>query len=134
MAVASTALVLAAACQAPPAAKAAAPGGPNVALRAEADLLARIRAELGVAACTRDSQCQTLAIGAKACGGPESWLPWSSVNARAEKLTLWASELASLQRARHERSGIASNCQYHPDPGALCREQRCVLAGGTSLR
>ena len=134
-----TGLVLVAACQAPPAATAAPARSAEAAeaqtaLRAEQDLLARIRAEVGSAACSRDDQCHSLPIGAKPCGGPEAWLPWSSVNARADQLQAWAAELAELQRARNERSGIASNCRYNPDPGALCRQGRCVSGAGQAAR
>lgn len=129
-------LVLLAACQAPPAASAAAatPTGAETALGAEAALLARIRTEIGAAACTSTAQCHTLATGTKACGGPDVWLAWSDARVRADKLQAWAAELARLQRARHERSGIASNCQYNADPGALCREQRCVVGGSQPAR
>lgn len=115
-------LLLMTACQAQPG------GAPD----AEAALVARIRAEVGDARCSADSQCRTLAIGAKACGGPESWLAWSTTAApgaagRAERLQTWSTELATLQRQRQQASGMVSNCQYNADPGAVCQAQRCVL-------
>ena len=105
---------------------------PGAAPATEAALLARIRTEVGEARCSADSQCRTLAIGAKACGGPESWLAWSTATApnaagRAERLQAWSVELASLQRQRQQASGMVSNCQYMPDPGATCQAQRCRL-------
>ena len=105
---------------------------PGAAPATEPALLARIRAEVGEARCSAGNQCRTLAIGAKACGGPESWLAWSTAAApgatgRAERLQAWSVELATLQRQRQQASGMVSNCQYMPDPGAACQVQRCVL-------
>lgn len=95
-------------------------------LRAEAELLARIRAEIGEARCASDLSCRTLPIGAKACGGPTAWLAWSIDSGRADPIQAWAQELAALQRRRNERRGMASDCRYLADPGAVCRAQRCV--------
>ena len=44
------------------------------------DTLARIRALVGDAPCGGDADCHTLALGARACGGPEAWLAWSSAH------------------------------------------------------
>lgn len=99
---------------------------------AEATLLAHIRAEVGDAPCSTDKQCRTLAVGAKACGGPEFWLPWSTTAVpgaagRAERLQAWSAELGKLQTQRQQASGMVSNCQYNADPGAVCQAQHCVL-------
>ncbi|MEK8052449.1 hypothetical protein AACH10_19510 [Ideonella sp. DXS22W] len=124
---AATGLLMAAACQAQPPAPASAG---TAADPAEAALLARIRGEIGEARCSSDSQCHTLAVGEKACGGPAQYLVWSGTAARGEKLKAWSAELATLQRQRAAASGLMSNCQYLPDPGAACVQQRCVLRGG----
>lgn len=116
-------LLLASACQA----QLAAPAD-------EAALLARIRAEVGDARCSTDAHCRTLAIGHKACGGPQQWWAWSTTTARAERLQAWADELAALQKKRQEASGMASNCLYVADPGAVCAAQRCVLRTGAVAR
>ena len=116
---------LVSACQAQPAAPIApaAPAGPAT----EEALLARIRAEIGDARCSSDAQCRTLPIGHKACGGPQQWWAWSTTTGRADQLQAWAGELAALQQRRQEASGMASNCLYVADPGAICQAQRCVL-------
>jgi len=115
-------------CQAQPNAVAAAAGsaGPDGPAD-EAALLARIRSAIGEARCTADSQCRTLPIGERPCGGPQSWLAWSTTSAQAKQLPGWAAELAALARAGNARSGMMSTCQYLPDPGAVCQAQRCVL-------
>ncbi len=108
-----------AACQAQP--------GAAPSMEAEAALLARIRGEIGAARCDNDTQCRTLPIGEKACGGPEQWLAWSVGSGRAEQLKAWSAELAALQRQRHLAAGMMSNCAYNADPGAVCQAQRCVI-------
>jgi hypothetical protein len=109
-------VLLVSACQAQP-----------VAPADEAALLARLRDEIGDARCSADSQCRTLGVGHKACGGPQQWWAWSIVSARGERLQAWADELAALQKQRQEASGMQSNCLYVADPGAVCQAQRCVL-------
>lgn len=114
---------LGAACQAQPAmapeAAASSPRAP--------DALARIQAHIGQAPCSASSQCRTLAIGHRACGGPEQWLPWSTVNAQGAQLKAWSDELALQQKQDQQRRGLMSTCQVQPDPGAVCVNKRCVL-------
>ena len=130
-------LLLVSACQAQPVAPAAAPAVPPVVspMSAPADetaLLARLRTEIGDARCTADTQCRTLGVGHKACGGPQQWWAWSTLTARGERLQAWADELAALQKQRQEASGMLSNCLYVADPGAVCQAQRCVLRSGAA--
>lgn len=103
------------------------PAGPVVDVAAETRLLERIKSEIGSAPCTSDDQCRSLPVGAKACGGPAAWWPWSESNADGKRLQAWAQELDRLQRQRFEAIGLQSNCQVVPDPGAGCAAQRCVL-------
>ncbi|HQC97782.1 MAG TPA: hypothetical protein PK306_18935 [Aquabacterium sp.] len=116
----------------------AAPGAEETASRqAEAELLAAIDAEVGQAACTADAQCRSLAIGARACGGPERWMAWSVTTSRGERLDLLAGKLSALVQARHARSGLMSTCVVIPDPGALCQSGRCALGSshrGSTIR
>lgn len=96
-------------------------------LQAELTLVARISKEIGDATCTYNTECRTLPLGDRACGGPVSWLPLSTVVSDIDELNLLAAKLASLQRLNNARSGMQSTCQYQPDPGAVCLAQRCVL-------
>ena len=116
------ALVLA--CQAQPRVGVGAGTGPA----AEAVLLQRIEAEIGPAECSSSTECRSLPIGAKACGGPARWIAWSTRHSRAEQLQAWAGELAQRQRQRDAAQGMVSTCSIVPDPGASCDAGRCVLA------
>ena len=99
----------------------------GAALESEAAARRRIEAEINGAPCTQDAQCKTLAVGEKACGGPEGWMAWSVLAGRPDVLQGLSAELAAIQRQRNQRSGMLSDCRYVPDPGAVCRAQRCVL-------
>jgi hypothetical protein len=124
---------LVAACQAqPPAATVAATPGPAAAsghaMQGDpaANILERIRSEIGGAPCDHDAQCRTLAVGQKACGGPEAWLAWSTAASDGPRLSALSDESARLARERNARSGMLSNCLYNADPGAQCLAGRCV--------
>ena len=96
-------------------------------LASEASLLARINAEIGHGICSVDADCTTIPVGEKACGGPERWLACTRESAKKPALQPLLDKLITLQKKRNAQSGMLSNCQISPDPGAMCRANRCVL-------
>jgi hypothetical protein len=92
--------------------------------------LDQIRAMIGAAACTDASQCRTLAVGARACGGPEAYLPYSTANLSEPALQALAERYKGERQAQNQASGMASNCRFIPDPGAVCRAGTCQLGTG----
>jgi len=107
------------------AATARAPAKPKVA--PAGDTLARIRALIGAAACTDNAQCHTLAIGARPCGGPQAYLPWSSAQTDGAALAVLGERFKKEREASIAASGEMSTCQFLPDPGASCRAGTCQL-------
>lgn len=105
----------------------AADGPPGRAGVAPAPLLQQIQAEIGDAACDAAAQCRTLALGSKACGGPERYLAWSSARSDGARLGQLAAQYAAARQAEDARSGMMSTCEMVIDPGATCRQNRCVL-------
>jgi hypothetical protein len=87
---------------------------------------AALQALVGDAACRDDTQCRTLPVGSLACGGPASYLAWSTLRSNEAALNAAAAPLA------HRRPGSArgemSICRMLPDPGA-----RCVRVQGESF-
>ena len=75
---------------------------------------------IGPAACSADTECRTIALGAKACGGPLFYRAWSSRGTDPQALTNAAARYTAAQRAGLEASGMASNCARVTDPGARC--------------
>jgi hypothetical protein len=96
--------------------------------------LDRIHALVGKAECTSDSQCQVLPIGAKACGGPASYLAFSTASSDAAELRALAERYHGEQQASNQRSGMISNCRVVPTPVAACRANTCQLTDGAATR
>ena len=86
--------------------------------------MARIHALIGGAACESDAQCRTVAVGAKACGGPQSYLAWSTAKTEPEALMSEVMRLQLEEKREAVRSGLASTCSIVRDPGAYCGPQK----------
>lgn len=89
----------------------------------------QIRKLVGDAQCKKDADCRTLAIGQKACGGPEAYLAWSTANTDEQALVAAAQRYAKVRRVQLDKPGaLMSNCALVSDPGA-----HCVAEGGAAL-
>jgi hypothetical protein len=103
---------------------------------ASAALQARVQQLIGDAACDNSHQCRTVGIGAKACGGPESWLAWSTKVTDAQALDEAVRALAQARVEENRRSGMASDCAMRPEPPVVCRprgndgQSACQLGQG----
>ena len=93
-------------------------------------LAAQIQELIGSAPCSEAAQCHSMAMGAKACGGPERYLAWSSAQTRQEQLDALARRLKAERQAQLHASGEVSNCLAAVDPGAQCVAGHCVLGKG----
>jgi hypothetical protein len=91
------------------------------------DTLARIRALIGTPSCSEDSQCRSLAVGQRACGGPESYLAYSTARSSEAELRALGAIYQAERRKANAEAGVASDCSFRPDPGAVCRAGACVL-------
>lgn len=90
--------------------------------------VAEIRRLVGAARCSNSAQCRTLPVGARPCGGPDFYLPWSSPHPDEARLLALAQRSRSERKAEAERSGELSTCQHRADPGAVCVAGVCQLA------
>ena len=91
--------------------------------------LAELRALGSNAACSADQQCKTLPLGAKSCGGPESYLAYSTANTSPDKAKALAERYRKEREAENKASGMVSDCRFLMDPGAQCRAGVCRLGG-----
>jgi hypothetical protein len=89
----------------------------------------QIRDEIGDPVCTADSQCRTVAVGHKACGGPEAYKVWSTQVSNGPRLLALAEAHRQARREEAAQSGRVSDCSMVVDPGARCDSGRCVPAG-----
>lgn len=111
---------------APAPAAAAAPGTVS-----SGDTLARIRALAGAATCTESGQCRTLPVGAMACGGPESYLPYSMSGTDEKALRALGEQYRAERQAANKAGGMMSICRHLPDPGAVCVSGSCQLGASS---
>lgn len=96
--------------------------------------LEQIRALIGTASCTDSSQCQTVPIGARACGGPQRYLAWSSTQTSGDALQALADRYKAERQAEIKAKGEISDCRFLVDPGAVCRAGTCQLGTGLPER
>ena len=94
---------------------------------------------IGDAPCDSQSQCHTVGIGAKPCGGPAGFLAWSDKKTDPTELLAAVQAHAQAQMQEHKASGLASDCAMLPVPAAVCRprasdgRKTCELGqGGTN--
>ncbi len=93
--------------------------------------LVQLRAEIGSAACDNSRQCHTIAVGNKACGGPETYLAWSSKASNEASVRRLAQAHSARRQADNTASGMVSTCSVVIDPGATCSAGRCVTGGAS---
>ncbi|UUZ56385.1 hypothetical protein LP419_14955 [Massilia sp. H-1] len=93
----------------------------------------QLKAEIGIAACDTSAQCKTIAVGHKACGGPEGYLAYSTKTGDAAKVAKLAADYNTERKNQTAKSGMMSTCSVVLDPGATCSAGRCVTGGGDSL-
>lgn len=109
-------MLIAAACHSAP------PANPSA-----ASLWQQIQARNADTGCDRDSQCHSIAIGAKACGGPERYIAWSDRAQDGAQLKQLVAQHAAARVEEDKRGHVLSNCMLAVDTGAVCRAGRCVL-------
>ena len=97
--------------------------------------LEQIRAMIGSAACSDASQCRTLPIGSRPCGGPEGYLAYSTSSSPEAELHALAERYKQERSEVHAKSGMMSDCRFMTDPGAVCVAGTCQLApaGGSAI-
>ena len=108
------------------AACAACVGAPSSAPVTKSPLMQQLQGEIGDAACDSADQCKTVAVGHKACGGPERYLAWSTKRSDGARIGQLAAALEAERRGQNLRGGIISTCSMVIDPGAVCSAGHCV--------
>jgi hypothetical protein len=91
-------------------------------------LLQDIDRLIGEPRCSVDTQCRSLPLGQRACGGPELYRAYA-VGPAEQRLLDLAQQHRQARQAQQRSSGRVGICQLLADPGARCdlQRQRCVL-------
>ncbi|MCQ8880101.1 hypothetical protein NQT69_19050 [Pseudoalteromonas shioyasakiensis] len=82
--------------------------------------------------CDTSAQCQVLPVGSRACGGPSSYLVFSTKNSDSEKVEQIAKRITSLESQLNAQTGMMSICQHLTAPAAQCSSNKCVKVAGNS--
>jgi hypothetical protein len=77
-------------------------------------------------ACTVDTECHSVAIGAKACGGPTGYRAYSSKSVSTASVDALAQHERDLAAQAARESHEVSTCIMLADPGAHCERNKCV--------
>lgn len=92
-----------------------------LALGARIDAIeAQLRVQIGPAACTTDSDCRALPIGARACGGPDRFLPYSVRATDEAALARLAADHTRLSAELLREQGAVGTCVVAEPPAAVC--------------
>ena len=94
-------------------------------------LHAQVQRLIGRAACDSDAQCRTLPLGARACGGPETYVAWSVLGTDQAALQRAGERYGQWQAQQQARSGTMSICMVEVDPGAVCSRSATTAQPGT---
>lgn len=88
---------------------------------------------VGEAKAETAKQCRLLALGQKACGGPESYLAFSITETDEKLLKQHASIYKQLQRQMQAQSGLLSDCAVVAEARLEWSAGRCRLSGASSF-
>ena len=78
--------------------------------------------------CHFQSDCSTLPLGQKGCGGPTSHLIVSQMNPYLNAISFLAELSTKKERKFNERYNVISDCMYAMPPKVTCQQNLCVPA------
>ena len=106
---------------------------PPAAAASAASLRAPVTALIGDAPCDNQAQCHVIGVGAKPCGGPSGYLPWSDKKTDRAALEAAVQAEAQAQIAENKASGLVSDCMMAPVPATVCRPRASDGRKGCAL-
>jgi hypothetical protein len=105
----------------------------------QAELNDMIKEEIGTSppSASETSQCDSIGFGSRPCGGPSSYLVYSTANTNEPRLKELVSEFNQLDKKRNEELGFASICSIELKPklglvDGVCTVKRDVRMSGKS--
>jgi hypothetical protein len=80
------------------------------------ELHGMIKKEIGTPTANEPSQCNLIGFGSKPCGGPWSYLVYSTAKTDDSRLKQLVSEFNELAKKINEERGLFSDCAVTPKP------------------
>ena len=78
--------------------------------------------------CSSVSACRTAPVGAKACGGPRSYIVYCAASTDTVALFRKLRELETAEKAYNKKSGMMSTCEFRLPPRTALSGERCTEA------
>lgn len=108
-----------------------APAGDQATERAALDsLMAAARALASTTGCASSGQCASMALGAKACGGPWEYVVYCPLTTDTTALRAAAEELERRERAFNAKYDVVSTCEMLLEPRTELVDGACRAAVG----
>lgn len=94
--------------------------------RAELNLYKEKIADLAATSvCNETTECQFVGFGSKPCGGPWSFLIYTS-SIDVDQLLLWVEDYNQLEKVLNEEWGLVSDCSMSMPPNSIeCIDNTC---------
>ncbi|HSK71734.1 MAG TPA: hypothetical protein VK892_08570 [Pyrinomonadaceae bacterium] len=88
-----------------------------------------IDAQIGKPKAKRSAQCRVIAFGAKPCGGPRTYLVYSTLKTNESKLERLVNEYNSLEDKYNKENDLASDCMMVTEPEVALHNGMCKIKG-----
>lgn len=82
--------------------------------------------------CDSTMQCQVIAVGSRACGGPSSYVTFSTQAADLQVVKQLAHSITVLESQYNAKNRMVSICQHLTQPSTQCVENKCVKIQGNA--
>ncbi|KAF7767469.1 hypothetical protein PCIT_a4353 [Pseudoalteromonas citrea] len=82
--------------------------------------------------CDTSMQCQVIAVGSRACGGPSSYVTFSTRSADVQTVKKLADSITVLESQYNAKNRMVSICQHLTQPSTQCVENKCVKIQGNA--
>ena len=93
-----------------------------------AQLEREARAMAKTTGCSSVSACRTAPVGAKACGGPRSYIVYCAASTDTVALFRKLGELETAEKEYNKKSGMMSTCEFRLPPRTALNGERCTEA------
>lgn len=90
------------------------------------DLRQRIAREVGDAPAERPEQCRVYLLGASACGGPQSYLIYSTGRSDERRIHELARQYKEAEEKYNRVSGTLGTCSHTAPPEVRLENGRCM--------
>lgn len=90
------------------------------------ELETQIREMIGEAPAEAEKYCKIVAFGSKPCGGPWSYLVYSSTHTNEARLNILVDKYNTMEDEYNRQHSIVSNCVVEPKPEAELHNGRCI--------